>query len=91
MTADEVLGTEGAGRKEPSKRDRMIDYCRDRLAQAGEDGLEPTPLMNEAVRAVGSKSRSNVYAARAKLAKEVVEFRENPDDLHAPIRWRLKE
>jgi len=42
ITADELLGTEGAGPKEPSKRDRMIDYCRDRLAQAGEHGLEPT-------------------------------------------------
>jgi hypothetical protein len=68
----------------------MVAYIKDRLGQAGEEGLERDPLETNALKAVGSRSRSGIYAVRLQVAKDVVEFKEDPDDLASPIRWRLK-
>lgn len=88
VSADEVLGTEGAGPQAPSKTDALAGWMRDRLTMAGEEGLESEELYGDAVKAGFTKSRGTFYRAKAKLS--LVEFQANPDRPRDPVRWRLE-
>lgn len=89
VSADQVLGTEGATDKGPTRAEAAADYFLERLAAAGGDGLPIDDLRSE-MRKVGlGKGGSTFYAAKRLLASRIVEFKANPDEPRSPIRWRL--
>lgn len=93
ISADEVLGAEGAGAKRPTKMDALAVWMRDRLAAAGDEGVAPGELLQEAARAglINGTARGTFYRARSKLGAAVVEVQPDPDNRRSPIRWRLAD
>jgi hypothetical protein len=92
ITADELLGTEGTGPKKAGKGETIATYFKDRLIQAGEEGVESEKLIADGIKLGISKSRGTCYRARDALVKSsgLVVFTNDPDDSRSPVRWRIE-
>jgi len=83
ISADEMMGAEVAGAKKVTRAEALAQEIRDRLREAGDDGLPLSDLR-------GKLAGSTFYSARKILDGEIAEVRDS-DDPRAPLRWRLRD
>jgi hypothetical protein len=89
LSADQVHGAESPGPKEPSKTAGLATWMRDRLSNAGDEGLLWSELETDAIK-LFKVQRGTVYRARKILGRSIVEFREDHDRPRSPLHLRLR-